>query len=80
MPIGPDSRRRESTHEERIRVIQLKSEGHSYREIQQQTGIGKTAVHRIFNEWNTENAVINKPRSGRPKKLSDRIGKSVNRL
>jgi len=72
MPIGPDSRGRESTHEERIRVIQLKSEGHSYRDIQQQTGISKTVVHRIFNEWNTENAVFHKPRSGQPKKSSDR--------
>jgi DNA invertase Pin-like site-specific DNA recombinase len=57
----------ESTHKERIGEIQLKSEGHSYREIQRQTGIDKTAVHRIFNEWNTENPVINKPHSGRQK-------------
>jgi len=72
MPIGPDGRRRESTHEERIRVIQLKSEGHSYCETQQQTGVGKTAIHHIFNNWNKENTVINKPCSGCPKKLLDR--------
>jgi hypothetical protein len=53
MPIGGDGRRRESTHEEPIWVIQLKSEGHSFCEMQQKTGVGKTAIHRIVNDWNT---------------------------
>jgi len=71
MPISPDDDRRESTHEERIWVIQLQSEGHSYCKIQQQTGDGNTAVHHIFNKWNSENTVINRPHSGRPKQLPD---------
>jgi hypothetical protein len=69
MPIGPDGRRRESTHKECIWVIQLKSEGHSYCKIQQQTGVAKTDIHCIFNDWNKENMIINKPCSGWPKKL-----------
>jgi hypothetical protein len=53
MPIGCDGRRRESTHEEPIWVIQLKSEGHSFGEMQQITAVGKTAICRIVNDWNT---------------------------
>jgi hypothetical protein len=53
MPISRDGRRRESTHEEPIRVIQLKSEGHSFCEMQQKTAVGKSAIHHIVNVWNT---------------------------
>jgi len=52
MPIGGDGSRRESTHEEPIWVIQLKSEGNSFCEMQQKTGVGKAAIHRIVNDWN----------------------------
>jgi hypothetical protein len=41
MHSGPGGRRRESTHEEPIWVIQLKSEGHSFHEMQQKTGVAK---------------------------------------
>ena len=50
MPISPDGRRRESTHKESIWVIQLKSEGHSFCEMQQKTGVGKTTIHCIVND------------------------------
>jgi len=50
MPIGPDGRRRESTHEEPICVIQLKSVGYSFHKMQQKTRVGKTAIHRIVND------------------------------
>jgi hypothetical protein len=53
MPINRDGRRRESAHEEPIWVIQLMSEGQSFCEMQQKTGVGKTAIHRIVNDWNT---------------------------
>jgi len=53
MSIGHDGRRRESTHEESIWVIQLKYECHSFCEMQQKTGVGKTAIHHIVNHWNT---------------------------
>jgi len=53
MPIGPDGRRRESTHKEPICVIQLKSVGYSFRKMQQKTRLGKTAIHRIVDDWNT---------------------------
>jgi len=53
MPISCDGRRRESTHKEPIWVIQLKSEGHSFCEMQQKTAVGKTAIHCIVNDWNT---------------------------
>jgi hypothetical protein len=71
MPIGSDSRRKESTHKECIQVIQLKSKGHSYCKIQQQTGVAKTAIDYIINDWSKENMVINKSCSGCPKKLLD---------
>jgi hypothetical protein len=53
MHISCDGRRRESTYEEPIWVIQLKSEGHSFCEMQQKTALGKTAIHRIVNDWST---------------------------
>ena len=43
----------ESTYEEPIWNIQLKSEGHSFCKMQQKTGVDKTAIHRIVNDWNT---------------------------
>ena len=50
MPIGLDGRRRESTYEEPICVIQLKSVGYSFHKMQQKTRVGKAAIHHIVND------------------------------
>ena len=69
MPRDKNGCRRETTIEERIRVIQLASQGDSFREIERATGISKATAQRILDRWMREQRVTDLPRPGAPKKL-----------
>jgi transposase len=53
-----------------VRVIQLKSQGYSYKEIPRLAGfpISKTGAERIVKRWEEGRLLQDKPRTGRPKK------------
>ena len=63
---------RESTQKECISVIEKHALGWSYQHIGEALGISKATAWRIVKRWHDENRVENKPRPGRPKKLSER--------
>ncbi|PUU75030.1 hypothetical protein B9Z19DRAFT_1155415 [Tuber borchii] len=63
---------RESTRKERISLIEKHASGLSYRQISEDLGISKATAWRIVNHWQNETRVNDKPRSGRPRKLSAR--------
>jgi transposase len=70
MPRDASGKRRETTQEERVRIIQLKSQGYSYKEIPRLAGfpISKTGAERIVKRWEEGRLLQDKPRSSRPKK------------
>jgi transposase len=71
MPIDKVTRkRRETTTEERISVIEKNAEGKSYREIAEIAGISKLQAADVMKEWQQRN-IDDSNRSGRSSKLSD---------
>jgi transposase len=71
MPIDKvTGKRRETTTEERISVIEKNAEGKSYLEIAEIAGVLRSRVAGIVKEWQQHN-IEDTNRSGRPSKLSD---------
>jgi transposase len=68
------------TINERIRVIQLHSEGESYRSIAADIGISKTQAQRIIKHWSDIGKVEPSPHCGRPQALNDRDIRHLVRL
>ncbi len=63
---------RELTDFERGKVIGLYKADESERAISEKTGYGKTTIHNIISKYNEMGAISVAPRSGRPKKLTER--------
>jgi transposase len=63
---------RELTNFERGKVIGFYEAGDSERTISNKTGYGKTTIHNIISKYNKIGAISVAPRSGRPKKLTER--------
>jgi transposase len=63
---------KELTDFERGKVIGLHEAGDSERTISAKTGYGKTTIHNIITKYHKTGAVSIAPRSGRPKKLTER--------
>jgi transposase len=63
---------RELTDFERGKVIGLYKAGESERAISKKTDYGKTTIHNIILKYNEMGAISVVPRSGRPKKLTER--------
>ena len=58
--------------EKRIQVVTLKKEGYPLRYITQKTGVSRRGVQKICKRFLETNSYKDKPRSGRPEKLSER--------
>lgn len=56
----------------RVKIHSLKESGHSWREIALATRKSKDSVKKIYKRVVKKNSFKDKPRSGRPRKLSDR--------
>ncbi|PKY35410.1 hypothetical protein RhiirB3_375461 [Rhizophagus irregularis] len=65
-------KKRELTDFERGKVIGFYEAGDSERAISNKTGYGKTTIHNIIAKYRETGAVTVAPRSGRPKKLTER--------
>jgi len=73
MPINPKTgKQREVTEEERVRVIERRGEGKTYRQIAGEVGLSKSEIARIWKGWKTESKLHAAHRSGRPQKLNIR--------
>ncbi|RIA90100.1 hypothetical protein C1645_693822, partial [Glomus cerebriforme] len=57
---------------ERGRIIGFHEAGHSERSIKKETGYGKTTIHNIITKYHKTGHFNVAPRSGRPKKLTER--------
>jgi transposase len=56
----------------RVKVHSLRESGQSWREIGLATGKSKDAVRKIYRRVVKNNSFVDKPRSGRPRKLTER--------
>ena len=64
---------KETTQQERLKIIELKAKGYPYSKISEEAGfsISKYGAHRIVKIWEDEKRVENIPRPGRPEKYSE---------
>ena len=64
---------KETTQQERLKIIELKAKGYPYSKISEEAGfsISKYGAHRIVKIWEDEKRVENIPRPGRPEKYPD---------
>lgn len=69
--------RREFSIEERNIIINNHKSGKSYSEIAQIIGRSKSSIQKVINRFQKENRIENKPRCGRPKKLSIREERKI---
>lgn len=61
---------RESTTDERVKILMLVQEGKSYEEVAKEMGVSKSGVGNIVKRWREKGTVLNQPRSGAPQKIS----------
>jgi transposase len=82
MPWNQATRkRREVTLNERVRVIELRAMGMSFRKIGEEMGISHPRVSAIYKRWKTYGDINPPPNHrGRPPKLSDRDKRYIARL
>lgn len=65
-------KKKELTDFERGKIIGFYFAGDSERTISNKTGYGKTTIHNIIIKFREKNTISVAPRSGRPKKLTER--------
>ncbi|PUU81400.1 hypothetical protein B9Z19DRAFT_1077159 [Tuber borchii] len=58
MPREADGKRREATLPERLKVVELRSNGHSYRSIERETGISKSQAANIWRRFTVDDDII----------------------
>jgi transposase len=61
-----------SREEKRVQVMTLKNEGLSNKEISRRTGLSVRGIQKIIKRTKETNSFKEKPRTGRPPKLSER--------
>lgn len=69
--------RRELSIEEREIIINCHKQGKSYNDISEIVGRSKSTVQKVVNRYENEGRVKNKPRSGRPGKLSAKEKRAI---
>jgi transposase len=67
----------ETDKTERKLIIKWREEGKSINEIAKLIDRSKSTIHYILKKFNDEKDITNKPRPGRPKKLTEREEKTV---
>ena len=72
MPIDK-GKRRETTQQERFKIIELKANGYPYSKISKEAGfsISKHGAHQTVKVWEDEQRMENVPRPGHPEKYPD---------
>jgi transposase len=70
--MAPKTDRRELEESTKIKIVTLKTAGLSGREIARRLNLVPRTVNRIIKRHSTSGSIENSPRSGRPKKLSER--------
>ena len=74
-------KRRETTLNERVRIIELRSLGLSFPQIQAETGVSRAQASRIYQRWKTYGDINPQTsRTGRPPKLNNRDKRYLARL
>jgi len=74
-------KRRKTTLNKRVRIIQLLSLGMSFPQIEAETGFSRAQAYRIYRRWEMYGDINPQtPRSGRPPKLNDRDKRYLARL
>lgn len=69
--------RKELSIEERNIIINNNKMGKSYSEIAKIINRSKSTVQKVINRFKIENIIENKPRTGRPPKLSNRDERKI---
>ena len=60
------------------RIVNLLNESLGYRKISAQLGVPLSSVGTIIRAWKCRNTALNKPNTGRPRKINERAaGKLV---
>lgn len=72
-----DQRRKEIDIGERKIIVSLWQNSKSYREIAKIVGRQYSSVQRVINNFKQTNCLESKPRSGRPKKLTEREERNI---
>lgn len=80
MPTNKDGKSRETTLIERIKVIEAHASGDSYHEIEAKLPVSKAQAQQIITHWEETDKIHDDPQSGRPKILSERDKRHLNRL
>ena len=77
MPRAPNGKRRQLTGDEKTAIVEKRAQGKPYAKIEKETGASTSTIARVLNTWDKENTTANRPRPGRPKKLSERDARRV---
>lgn len=80
MPFDETGKLRETTLVERIKIIEARATGDSYREIAAKFPVSKSQAQKITTEWTATDKITDDRRSGRPKILSARDKRDLNQL
>jgi hypothetical protein len=80
MLTDSEGKRRQCTTDEKIEVIKLHAEGHSYREIEQKTPVSRAQARKIVSDFDKYGTVDRPRRPGRPPKLDERDKRHLARL
>ncbi|XP_049947121.1 uncharacterized protein LOC126455304 [Schistocerca serialis cubense] len=75
--VGEPRKGRETTVEERRLIMQLHSGGKSYAEVGKVTNRSRKTVFSIVQIWKEEKTLVNRPRQGRPQKLTNKDNKKI---
>jgi len=74
-------KRREMTLNERVRIIELRSLGMSFPQIEVETGVSRAQAYRIYRHWKMYDDINPQtPRTGRPPGLNGRGKRYLARL
>ena len=61
----------------RQRIVNLHNEGLGYRKIPAQLGVPLSSVGTVVRVWKCRNTTLNKPRTGRARKISERAAREL---
>ncbi|KAF2346192.1 Transposase Tc1-like [Trinorchestia longiramus] len=61
----------------RERIVELHNEGLGYRKTSAQLCVSIASVGTIIRNWKCRNTTLNKPRTGRPRKINDRAARKL---
>ena len=68
---------KEISQDLRQRIVNLHNEGLGYRKISAQLGVPLSSVGTIIRAWKCRNTTLNKPKTGRPRNISERAARKL---